>query len=74
MNMKPVKSSNIVSAGYDPQAKQVIVDFKGGSSYVYEGVPPDVYENFEKTFQEDASSGRYLNQNIKQYPFKKVTK
>lgn len=37
--MKPVTSSNVARVGYDPQTRELRVDFVNGGSYVYFDVP-----------------------------------
>lgn len=48
MERKPpaVKSSNIVSVGYDAAAKRMEVEFSGGKIYEYEGVGADDHASF----------------------------
>jgi hypothetical protein len=37
-------SSALAGADYDPERKSLSITFKGGRSYTYNDVPPDVYE------------------------------
>ena len=70
----PIQSSYLDSASYDGTDK-LQVKLKNGSIYEYSGVKPDVYNQFEETFDKDskeASSGRFFTANIKPLPFKKV--
>jgi len=56
-----VESSNVESIGYDEDSKTLIVEFKSGSTYSYNGVPSIVY----KKMLESESKGKFLNNNIK---------
>ena len=38
VKMSPLRSSNIESAGYDAGSHELHVTFKGGTTYLYEGV------------------------------------
>ena len=61
MERLKVESSNIKSVGYDPQTKELVVEFRGGQLYLYTGVPSIVY----KKFLEAESKGRFFVNNIK---------
>ena len=61
MNRTPVISSNVASAGYDPNTMTVEVEFKNGSVYQYFDVPEAVYRDLMRA----SSVGTFLNQNIK---------
>ena len=37
-------SSTVLSAAYDERASQLRIQFRGGRSYVYEGVPRSVFD------------------------------
>ena len=43
MDRTPVKSSNVVSVGYDPTAKRLEVEFRGGGIYHYHDVSPETH-------------------------------
>jgi hypothetical protein len=58
---KPKKSQVIVSAGYQPKEKKLYVQFKSGSVYSYEKVPPKVFEKFKKA----RSAGRAFHKLIR---------
>ena len=69
VEMVPVSSSNIAAVGYDEEQQRLIVMFKGGGRYAYDGVEPEVY----KSFLGAGSKGRFLDQNIKgSYPFSRI--
>ena len=57
---KPVKSSNVVSIGYDDSSKVLQVEFYGRSIYQYYNVPAFIY--FE--LMQSISKGKYLNQKV----------
>ena len=66
--MKPVSSSNMLSAGYDPDAKKLRIEFANGS-YDYEGVSASTFKNFMKA----KSKGGFFAQSIKpNYDYEKV--
>ncbi len=44
--MRDVESSNIAAAGYDPDRQRLTVRFKSGDTYVYDGVPEQLGEDF----------------------------
>ena len=60
MNLKPVESSMIASAGYDPEDRTLVVLFNSGKAYEYYDVPPEEYEGL----MEAESKGRYMRANI----------
>lgn len=44
IEMKPVKSSNIKSVGYDTESKALQIQFKNGGTYQYKDVPADTFD------------------------------
>jgi len=44
MIRKPVKSSNVISVGFDEVKKILEVEFTKGGVYKYYNVPKDIYE------------------------------
>lgn len=69
MQRTKVKSSNIVSIGYDAAARTLEVEFDGGSVYQYYGVPPQVHA----ALMAASSHGSYLASHVKgKYRFKQV--
>lgn len=56
-----VSSSAIRSASYDEGSQVMTVNFTDGSEYSYDGVPPDVFDDFVGS----GSPGSYFNQNIR---------
>jgi len=49
MKQAKVKSSNIKSIGYDPDAEILEVEFKDGAVYQYEDVPKKLHLKLMKT-------------------------
>lgn len=69
MKMTPINSSMISAAGYDPEARELIVEFANGTRYSYDEVPPDLFDHFLGA----DSPGRFFHQRIKGvYPGKKI--
>lgn len=54
-------SSNIKLATYDRENKFLLVDFKGGASYIYHDVPQETWEDMVNS----ESAGRFLQAKIK---------
>lgn len=67
MEHRPLRSSTIKSAGYDPTTLRLEVEFQSGSLYEYSKVPERVFQDLMKA----ASAGKYFAQYIKKanYPF-----
>lgn len=62
MQMKPVKSSNVESVGYDSETKTLGVKFKNNPKvYEYPGVPADTHA----ALMAAESVGSYFARNIK---------
>lgn len=59
-NLIPVESSMIQAVGYDPDAQVLEVRFQSGRTYLYDGVPPDVYE----ALMASASKGSFMQDEI----------
>ena len=60
-NRTPVDSSNIVSVGYDPEAKRLSVEFKGGAVYHHDECSPEDHS----AFMAAESKGKHYHANIK---------
>jgi hypothetical protein len=59
-------STNIAAVAWDPETKELRVEFIRGRTYVYEGVDANTAEGFLRA----PSAGQYLNQMIKNaYPY-----
>jgi KTSC domain len=72
IEMKPVESSQISAIGYDATTKTLAIKFKGGgSTYHYDNVPANLYEDMQKA----KSVGSFFYKEIKPksdlYPYKK---
>jgi hypothetical protein len=64
-----ITSSNLKSAKYNTEEKNLLVEFNNGSIYEYEEVP---WETFVKLRMAE-SQGKYFNSNIsKTYKYKRV--
>lgn len=61
LTREKVESSVIASVGYDKERRDLMVEFKSGEIYMYQGVPPIVYEKF----LEAESKGSFFNSNVK---------
>jgi hypothetical protein len=58
--MQPLNSSNLDSAGFDPETGTLVVQFKSGKSYRWIEVTQDIYDSL----MEASSPGRYFNEFI----------
>lgn len=54
-------SSAISASDYNAERQELVITFKGGRSYTYRGVPPDVAEQL----QSSDSPGTFWRQSIK---------
>ena len=64
--MPKVDSSMMTEVEYDKAARELVIMFTSGKTYVYGDVPPDVYRGLLKA----ASKGSYFLDNIKDaYPY-----
>ena len=69
MKREPLDSSSLRSAGYDPAAHVLEVEFRNGGVYQYLEVPDEEFEEFITA----PSKGRYLNTEIKpRHPARKL--
>jgi hypothetical protein len=71
---KPIVSSNLDAAAYDPKAKVLVIRFKNGTSYRYPKFPQDLWKKFEKTFdgKDGRSAGKFFFAEIRQLPSEKI--
>lgn len=70
MNRERVKSSNIVSIGYDLDSQILEIEFKKNSVYQYYDVPENEYIELMNA----DSHGKYLNSNIKDnYQYEQIS-
>jgi len=69
MERKAVRSTNIVSVGYDSKAQVLEIEFGSGGVYQYAGVPEARYKSLMKA----SAIGSYFHMQIKPwYPCKKI--
>lgn len=68
MKSYKVESSNVKAVSYDPMAKNLVVTFHSGASYLYENVTPGSAGNL--LFAE--SIGATFNDSIKQHKCTKL--
>ncbi len=61
MTLKPIKSTNIHSIGYDPVTSELKIKFHTGKTYTYRDVPPDIYQNLVSA----DSAGQFFHTNIR---------
>ena len=67
--MPALRSSNIASAEYDPEEEELVIKFRSGQSYAYEGVDQVTFDDLMTA----SSAGEYFNRWIKgRYPERKV--
>ena len=63
MEMVPVNSSTIASAGYDEPSRTLRIEFKNGSAYEYFDVPVEVFRTLVDPGA--GSAGRFFSSSIK---------
>lgn len=69
MERVPVRSSNIVSVGYEDDDGILEVEFSGGALYEYYRVPRQVFDGLLAS----SSPGQYLATNVKDvYQYRRV--
>ena len=68
IRMTPVESSQIEEVGYDPDSWNLAVRFKGGATYLYLDVEPDVAAPMLAAPEPGWSLGRYFSTNVKPHP------
>lgn len=57
----PVKSSNLQSVGYDVASRTLTIEFRSGSIYEFEEVPPEVHTELMNA----ESHGKYFHRRIR---------
>ena len=72
LKLAPIKSSNLSAVGYDAGKKELHVQFKSGTTYVYEGVPEKVHTDLIAA----QSPGGHFKSEVKDkgFKFRKVEK
>lgn len=69
MNRQQVKSSSLLSVGYDANLNIMELEFRGGSVYRYFNVPEQVHEELLKA----DSKGSYFHERIRgHYRYERV--
>jgi hypothetical protein len=70
LELRPIVSRNLSAIAYLPQCRVLLVQFKGGAVYQYEGVPEVVYEKF----MEATSKGRFFQEHVRDagFPTRKI--
>lgn len=69
MQREKLTSSAVVSAGYDPNAQVLEVEFRGGRIYRYRDVPPGVFEFLRRS----RSKGSYIHRMVDgHYPHEEI--
>ena len=67
--LNEVQSSNIVRTEFDTESKLMIVEFKNGVRYIYNGVPHNVYTKFRLA----ESQGKFFTAEIsKKFKYAKL--
>lgn len=69
--MDTVESSQLVSVGHLGAEQQLAVEFKGGAVYLYDNVPPEMFEELKAA----ESKGKFfmtIKKNPERFPFKRV--
>ena len=69
MRLQSVTSSNLDQVGYDPVNRQLIVVFKSGAAYRYDGVPGELYAALLRA----ESKGKFFIARVrKAFPFTRL--
>jgi hypothetical protein len=64
--MPAISSSNIAGADYDEETRELTIEFQSGATYVYSGVPKEVYESLM------TGGGSFFHRAIRSsYPFRR---
>jgi hypothetical protein len=64
-----VRSSNLRSGAYDVDKRELVLEFRSGSKYLYSNVPTNIFLGLTQAF----SAGRYFHQWIRsRYPTRRV--
>jgi KTSC domain-containing protein len=70
MDRLNISSTNIKSAGYDPERQVLEIEFQGGAVYQYRDVPADIIDALRSA----ASPGKFFEASIKRagYHFQRI--
>lgn len=66
MDLKPIESSNLKAIGHDAEAKELHIEFQGGSVFAYDGVT----EELHAALMAAESKGKFFHEKIKNGGFK----
>ncbi len=67
-----VNSSNVQAVKYDGDSKELTVQFKNNSTYVYADVPSSIGDSIVASAPDkDTSTGKLVNSHIRNYTFTK---
>lgn len=67
-HLSKFKSSNIKAATFDAKKKELVIDFKSGSSYRYPGISPETWADFKKA----PSKGSFVFRKLSKHKSQKV--
>lgn len=70
--MTPVESSNIAALQHDPINLTMLVAFKNGSFYLYQGVPDDLYNQILKADSVGSAFNKLVKADPVKFPYRKV--
>lgn len=68
MELTPVKSSNIEAVGYDAGAREMHVRFRGGATYRYRDVAPELHQALIGA----ESVGKHFHAHVRHLPAEKL--
>jgi hypothetical protein len=63
--MRKINSSNIAAIGYVEQTGTLIVEFKSGATWTYDGVPQSIDDKLRQIEADGGSVGAFFASNIK---------
>jgi hypothetical protein len=70
MQLVPLESSTLASAGYDPALRRMEIQFHTGERYLYFQVPPQIYQRLMRA----ESKGAWFNRNIRnRFPYQHLS-
>jgi hypothetical protein len=72
MHREPVTSSQIKSIGYDPQTKQMEVEFKSGGVYQYENISAKDHEDLMAAESVGSHFYKNIKPNVEKHPFHRI--
>jgi len=66
-----IRSTNLISAGYDEASQTARIKFKNGE-YEYPNFSPELWKDFSATFQAEESTGKFFAAKIRPMTYKKL--